>query len=90
LKLLPYPKNMSKEIILLEGVATASTVGPYSLEDRDRMNWITKAGKKVKVPDLDDKHVSNIIAAMQRGDIKCDKSLQDFFELELAHRENNR
>jgi len=27
---------------------------------------------------------------MQRGDIKCDKSLQDFFELELAHRENNR
>lgn len=81
---------MSNETILLEGIATASTVGPYSLEDRNRMNWVTKAGKKVKVPDLDDKHVSNIIAAMRRGDIKCDKSLIDFFELELAYRENNR
>ena len=68
-------------------VGPTITFKPFSFS---MPNWITKAGKKVKVPDLDDKHVSNIIAAMRRGDIKCDKSLIDFFELELAYRENNR
>lgn len=54
--------------------------------DSMRLYWITKAGDRIFIEDMETSHIENIIKADLKGKINCTEKTQDRLQLELSIR----
>lgn len=56
-------------------------------KDRLTMIWLSKSGMKIKICDLNDIHLKNIINYLNRNNSNL--NIINFFEAEVSYRKNN-
>ena len=82
--------NSKYTLFTVNGTVRCNTNKRITFEDRLDVIWTSKDGTRRYIYKLELQHLRNIVAMFRDGRLNAYVDIREFFELELAYRENNR